>query len=188
MKRTDIQQKLSGGDRRSVGKSEEVVAEVLADARLFGALFDCMLADDPLVRMRAADAVEKITALRPDFLQPFKAKLIKRVAKIDQQEVRWHVAQLLTRLDLNGSERKTVASIINGYLNDKSSIVRTYSMQALAELAIQDAALKPVIVRQLEKLTEEGSPAMQSRGRKLLAKLKGDPVGVPIHQREGRAT
>jgi len=171
MKKSDLRQKLSGGDRRSIGKSEEVVSEVLADARLFGALFDCMLADDPLVRMRAADAVEKITLLRPDFLKPFKSKLITRVAKIDQQEVRWHVAQLVSRLELSRSERKTVHDFLQEYLNDKSSIVRTFAMQALADLATQDAGLKRGIVKQLERLTKEGTPAMQSRGKKLLVEL-----------------
>ncbi|MBM2840164.1 MAG: hypothetical protein HW412_692 [Bacteroidetes bacterium] len=172
MKKSDLLKKLSGGDRRSIGKSEEVVSEVLADARLFGALFDCILVDDPLVRMRAADAVEKITLLRPDFLKPCKSKLITRVAKIDQQEVRWHVAQLVSRLELNRSERKTVHDFLQRYLDDKSSIVRTFAMQALADIARQDAGLKRGIVKQLERLTKEGTPAMRSRGRKLLARLK----------------
>ena len=40
---TDILQKLAGGDFRSIGRSNEVVAEVLADPSLFGALFEGML-------------------------------------------------------------------------------------------------------------------------------------------------
>lgn len=172
MKRNDIIRELSGGDRRSLGKSENVVSEVLADARLFAPLFDCMLADDPLVRMRAADAVEKITALRPDFLRPLKAKLINRVAAIDQQEVRWHAAQLLPRLELNKAERDKVIRILKGYLQDESKIVKTFSMQALSDLAMQDARLRPSIIKELEALTRDGSPAMRSRGTKLLARLR----------------
>lgn len=171
MKKPDLLKRLGGGDRRSIGKSEEVVADVLADARLFKPLFDCMLEDDPLVRMRAADAVEKITVMRPDFLQPYKSKLIHRIASINQPEVRWHVAQLVSRLELSRIERKRVAAIMNGYLNDRSSIVKTFAMQALADLAGRDSGLKSGIVKVLQKLTEEGTPAMQNRGRKLLAKL-----------------
>jgi HEAT repeat protein len=171
MKKPDLVRKLSGGDRRSIGKSEDVVSEVLADARLFDALVDCMLVEDPLVRMRAADAVEKITLMRPDFLKKHKTKLMARAAKIDQKEVRWHVAQLLPRLELNSTERKTVQTILQSYLTDGSSIVRTFAMQALADLAMQDASLRPGIMKQLERLTKEGTPAMQSRGRKLLAEL-----------------
>lgn len=173
LKKPDLLKRLSGGDRRSIGKSEEVVADVLADARLFKPLFECMLEDDPLVRMRAADAVEKITAMRPDFLQPYKSKLIHHVAVVNQPEVRWHVAKLVSRLELNKSERRTVRALMDSYLTDKSSIVKTFAMQALADLACKDAGLKPRIVKQLQKLTEEGTPAMQARGRKLLARLIG---------------
>ena len=171
MKKPDLLKKLSGGDRRSIGKSEEVVADVLTDARLFKPLFECLLEDDPLVRMRAADAIEKITGMRPEFLQPFKSRLLRRVALIDQPEVRWHVAQLIPRLELTKGERKEVVALMDGYLTDKSSIVRTYAMQALADVASKDAFLKPRIVKQLQKLTDEGTPAMQARGRKLLARL-----------------
>ncbi len=171
MKKLDLLKKLSGGDRRSIGKSEEVIADVLADSRLFASLFDCMLADDPLVRMRAVDAVEKITILRPDFLRPHKARLLNHVAKIEQKEVRWHVAQLVSRLDLSKPERKKVVVLMNEYLSDRSSIVRTFAMQALADMACQDAGLRPGIIKQLRTLTGDGSPAMKSRGRKLLTEL-----------------
>jgi hypothetical protein len=46
-------------------------------------------------------------------------------------------------------------------------------MQALADIAEQNVGLKPEIIEKLEILTQEGSPAMKSRGRKLLSKLKG---------------
>jgi hypothetical protein len=168
--------KLAGSDRRSIGRSGEVVAEVLADPRLFGILFEGMLADDAVLRMRCADAVEKITARRPNLLQPYKKALIQKVAMIDQQEVRWHVALMIPRLKLTKAERRAVVSFLNDYLNDKSKIVKTFSMQALAEIAGQDSDLRASIVPQLEALTRTGSPAMQSRGRKLLAKLKSmDP-------------
>jgi hypothetical protein len=168
---TDLLSKLEGGDRRSVGRVDEVVADVLADPTLFAPLFEGMLHDNPLVRMRAADAVEKLTARHPEYLQPYKARLMGEVAHVKQQEVRWHVAQLFSRLDLDANERRA-AAILSGYLEDKSKIVKTFSMQALADIAEQDEALRPSIVRQLEELTRTGSPAMQSRGRKLLARLK----------------
>ncbi len=51
-----ILSKLEGGDRRSIGKANEVVAEVLADPTLFEVVFSGLFSDDPLVRMRVADA------------------------------------------------------------------------------------------------------------------------------------
>ena len=97
----NILEKLAGGDHRSIGRSAEVVRDVLDDPSLFETVFRGMLSADSLVQMRAADAVEKITLARPDLLTPFKRQLIERVAAIDQKEVRWHVAQILPRLRLN---------------------------------------------------------------------------------------
>ena len=170
---TDVLSKLAGADRRSIGKSAEVVADVLADPGLFGVLFEGMLDQDPVIRMRAADAIEKVTVSHPEYLAPYKTRLVHEVAQIDQQEVRWHVCQLVSRLKLTHAERRTVSVILTGYLDDESRIVKTFAMQALADLAEQDDGLRAPVIRQIEELTRSGSPAMQSRGRKLLAKLKG---------------
>jgi hypothetical protein len=121
--------------------------------------------------MRSADAVEKITALHPDYLQPYKNQLIEQVAHVDQQEVRWHVAQMWPRLELSEAEQVRVVEILLGYLNDKSKIVKTFAMQALADLAERDAKLRPQVIKLLAELIETGSPAMKSRGRKLLNRL-----------------
>jgi hypothetical protein len=168
----DILNKLTGGDRRSIGHVDEVVANVLNNPDLFDAVFNGMLADDPLIRMRAADAVEKITAKHPEYLHPYKPKLIEQIAGIDQQEVRWHVAQMFPRLKTSRTEQAVVIGILQDYLNDKSKIVKTFAMQALADFAERDPHLRPNIIPLLEELTATGSPAMKSRGRKLLARLK----------------
>ena len=166
-------QKLTGTDRRSIGKSNAVVAEVLSVPKLFGILFNGMLDDDPVLRMRCADAVEKVSAIHPEYLQPYKKQLLQQVAKIEQQEVRWHVAPLFSRMALTAKERRVAVEILAEYLKDKSKIVKTFSMQALADIAAQDEKLRRPLIKQLEKLTRTGSPAMQARGKKLLAKLKG---------------
>lgn len=166
-------QKLTGTDRRSIGKSNAVVAEVLSAPQLFGILFNGMLDDDPVLRMRCADAVEKVSAIHPEYLQPYKKQLLQQVARIEQQEVRWHVAPLFSRMALTAKERRVAVEILAEYLKDKSKIVKTFSMQALADIAARDEKLRRPLIKQLEKLTRTGSPAMQARGKKLLAKLKG---------------
>ena len=164
--------KLTGGDFRSKGNSEQVAAEVLLNPALFAELFAGLTDADALIRMRAADAVEKVTAGRPDLLQPFKSHLLKEVAAINQQEVRWHVAQMIPRLTLTSTERSRAVIILKNYLGDKSSIVKTFSMQALAELADQNEGLKPEIYSLIKMLTRTGTPAMKTRGRKLLMALQ----------------
>ncbi len=166
-----ILQKLEGGDRRSIGKSNEVVKHVLADPGLFGEVFAGMLSENPLVAMRAADAIEKITLRRADLLRRYKAVLIKQVALTDQKEVRWHVAQLLPRIQWHASDRRQVVLLLMDYLNDHSVIVKTFAMQALADLTRQDPRLRPSVLACLRKFTATGTAAMKARGRKLVAEL-----------------
>ena len=71
-----ILEKLRGGDSRSIGRANEVVADVLKDPALFSIVFNVMLEPDPIIRMRAADAVEKITEQHPEWLDPYKQLLI----------------------------------------------------------------------------------------------------------------
>jgi HEAT repeat protein len=180
-------QKLREGDRRSIGRSNEVVSEVLSNPRLFGVVFSGLSADDPLIRMRSADAVEKITAQRPELLRPYKNKLIRDVSATQQKEVRWHVAQMLPRLELNEEERKRVFRLLLGYLNDSSSIVRTLTMQALADIGRDSAALLPSVRQHLAELSITGSPAMKARGRKLLHTLNGLTARSTATHRKRRA-
>jgi hypothetical protein len=166
-------QKLTGTDRRSTGRSDEVAAAILAQPELFGVIFDGILSADPVLRMRCADAVEKASAQNPALLKPHKAQLIGPIAQIDQQEVRWHAAQMFARVTLTPKERKRVMAILETYLNDKSAIVKAFSMQAMADLAMQDDSLRPMVLAKIKALMQNGTPAVQSRGRKLLLKLGG---------------
>ena len=163
--------KLSGGDRRSIGRSNEIVEEILNRPSLFRYLFEGMASDDAIVRMRAADVAEKVTARRPELLQPHKKKLFRIAGSSDQQEMRWHAALMIPRLKLTAKERAAAMDIFFDYLRDRSSIVKTFAMQGLATLASTDSRLRAKILPLLRELTEVGTPAMRARGRKLLQHL-----------------
>lgn len=166
-----ILRKLQGGDRRSTGAADEVAAEIAADEALFATVFAGMVGDDPVVRMRAADAIEKATRESPALLQPYKERLLGEVAAVAQQEVRWHLAQMIARLTLDPAEQERAVTLLARFLQDESRIVQVNAMQALADLAAEDDALRAEVAPMLRRLTESGSPAVRARGRKLLARL-----------------
>lgn len=167
----DIIKQLSGGDRRSIGKVNFVVNKVLKEPSLFDALFNGLFNEDDVVRMRAADAIEKISKTNPEILKPYKRKFIYEISQIEQQEVRWHLAQIFPRLNMTDKEKKEVINILKNYLNDKSKIVKTFAMQALTDFAEQDENLKKWVICLLKDTIEKGSPAMQSRAKKLLGRF-----------------
>ncbi len=163
---------MKGGDLRSIGRAEEVVQDILDNPALFAEVFEGMLDDDPLVKMRSADALEKVSSKHPEYLQPFKNRLISEVSQVRQQEVRWHVAQMFSYLEADKMERDEIIRILFSYLDtDKSKIVKVCSVQSLANLARNDEVMRHKVVRKLEEVIASGSPAMISRAKKLLAEL-----------------
>ena len=167
----ELLKSLSGGDRRSVGESNLVASAVLEDPKLIAVLFQGVEASDPVLRMRCADAIEKVTAKCPDLLVPYKKLILQRLTKIEQKEVRWHVAPMLARLPLTESEETAAVSLLLSYTSDRSSIVKTMSMQALADIALRSHRLLPEITQHIEELSNIGTPAMKARGRRLLQSL-----------------
>lgn len=171
---SELLEKLPGGDLRSIGRADEVVEDILNDPQRFGEVFEGMLAEDPIIRMRSADVIEKVARQHPAYLAPYKHRLISQVSKICQQEVRWHVAQMFSYLSLDEKDRDEVVKILFAWLDspDKSKIVKVCSMQTLADLAEQDNTLRPQVKLKLQELISTGSPAMVSRARKLLKGLR----------------
>lgn len=164
-----IIEKLSGGDLRSIGRADEVVKDILRSPALFKYAFEGIFNPDPVIRMRCADVLEKVSSIHPKYLQPYKKRLINEVSKIDQQEVKWHLAQMFSYLNLKSSERKKIIEILFSYLdNEKSNIVKVFSMQTLANFAQKDQNIKDRVIKKINKLIKTGSPAIVSRGKKLL--------------------
>jgi hypothetical protein len=73
---------------------------------------------------------------------------------------------------LSEAECQRAASILETYLEDPSSIVKTCALQALADLSQQDASLQPMVLDLLRLHGRSGTPAMRARCRKLLKNME----------------
>ena len=76
---------------------------------------------------------------------------------------------MAVRLPLSAPELERVWHILLGYTHDRSRIVQTTAMQALADLASAHPHLEPQARAHIATMMESGQPAVQARGRKLLA-------------------
>jgi len=130
-----------------------------------------MCADDPLVRMRAADAAEKVSRKQPQLLRPFKAELLRLLDEAGEQELRWHLAQMVPRLPLSGRERLRAAATFRRYLEDRSSILKTCALQAIADIAADHESLRAETRACLGYAAKNGTAAMKARARKLLTRF-----------------
>ncbi len=168
---------LAGGDRRSTGEANRAAAIVLRQPQRLPELVECLWSDDPVLRMRGADAVEKISITRRDLIQPFAKELLGLAEECEQAELRWHLALMAPRLQLAPAARKRVIATLRRYLDDRSSIVRTCAIQGLAELSRGDTALEAEMIELLERCTRTGTAAMKARSRKLLKWLRANQSG-----------
>lgn len=171
MLRQTIVAMIEGADRRSIGRSEEVAQLVLKEPRRFRELIKCLWHENPVVRMRAADAAEKVSAKKPRLLDRHKLELLGLLAETEQIELRWHLAQMVPRLRLTAPERRLAAAALQHCLEDRSSIVKTFALQALADLARNDAVLRRKVHLLLDHALQSGTPAMKARSRKLLKRF-----------------
>jgi hypothetical protein len=172
VRRQTIVTLLKGGDRRSIGKADQIAKLVLSEPKRFAELLECLWDEDPIVRMRAADAAEKVTVTHPAFLNPHKQELLGLLEEAEQIELRWHLALMVPRLTLNAREKARAAAALQRYLEDRSSIVKTFALQGLADLARQDTHLLETAKRAIEESLRAGTAAMKARARKLLKELQ----------------
>lgn len=103
------------------------------------------------VRSRAADALEKAS--------------------------RRHLAQMLPRLPLDPGERQRAVAILEGFLEDGSTIVRVNALEGLAALARGDGELAAKVASQLAAVLASGTPAEKARARKLMRGGLGTGAG-----------
>lgn len=163
---------LVGGDRRSIGKSDEVVQIVLRQPANFDALFQGFYSPHPVVRMRTADAVEKITAEKPELLLPYHTPMLEMLEHCEQMEVQWHLAQIIPRLSLSPTEVFECYHKVEKYLASPSAIVNTFALQCLVDLAFQQNTLLTETKRHLKAGGTSRSKAVQSRCRKLIKEME----------------
>lgn len=169
---TDILRTLHGGDRRSIGHADKVAQEVGTKPDLFEEFFSGLYADEPIIRMMASDAIEKVTQTRPELLTGYVSKVIAILATAQQQEVCWHMAQIAPRLQYSAEEEKEIVASLKEYLSHKSKIVQVSAMEALAIFAERNTSMLAEVINILDAHQKTGSPAVRSRGKKLLIRLR----------------
>jgi Asp-tRNA(Asn)/Glu-tRNA(Gln) amidotransferase B subunit len=159
---------LAPGDMRSTGQSD-AVARMLVDApELFDAVFRAVTSEDKGLAMRSADAIEKASRKNSNLLGPHKAKLLELAETATQQEVQWHVAQMLERIELGPIEQRTaVAALERIYAESVSRIVKVSTLRALVRIAAGDPQLERRALRLLDDAATSAIPSLRARARKL---------------------
>lgn len=161
---------LSGGDLRSIGRSNEAVLKVRNEDD-FDELFKCLFYKDRIVRMRSADAISKIALRYPSYILRHKADLMDLCCTVNDKELKWHLAFLVPKLNLTDKEKEIVWQRLLGWVLDteESKIVRVNSLQALFEIAEKDNFYSKDFELVTNQIKKENIPSLNARIKKLIS-------------------
>jgi hypothetical protein len=87
---------------------------------------------------------------------------------------------MVPRLRLNAREQQAAISLLSGYLEDGSSIVKTFALQGLADISETEPSFRGRVVEILGEAARKGTPAMKARSRKLLRHLGCCCMGISL--------
>jgi hypothetical protein len=166
-----------GGASNSLGRTDEVVAAVVGDRRRLEELYGCLSEDDAWLRMRAADALEKVCRQHPDWLEPYVDRLLDHAGASSQASVRWHTAQILRQVDLTAEQARVAAAWLERVLAtaDVDWIVAAQAMETLVRFADDGAVPAERAARLLEVQRGHRSPSVVRRAERLLGRLGVQP-------------
>jgi hypothetical protein len=167
-----IRQMLTPGTCLDPGRVLEVVALVESRAGKLNQLIRCLFDENPAVASRAADALERITRDRPERAQQWKHALIGLLSETTEKKVRWNLALTIPRLKLTIADCRRTAAVLETWLDDPSSIVKTSALHGMADLTRQDSSSLPDILDMLRVAGRSGTPAMRARSRILLKAME----------------
>ena len=160
--------RLAGGDRSSIGAATAIADEIQAEPQRFPVVWHLLRHQEALVRMRAADALEKASRQMPEQLQPFKAELLSRRLEDGTPEVRWHLLAMSARLVLDRHEAKTlIDQCRDALIADKSRIARVAALQAAHDLAKEHPEFTRTLDEMLDVAARSDIPSLRARARKL---------------------
>jgi hypothetical protein len=178
-----IRQMLAPGRRLDAGRVCEVVALLEERPGKLAQVVECLWDDDPAIANRAADVLERVTRDRPERLQRWKQPLLGLMAEAEEKKLRWNLALVVPRLQLTMPECRRVAALLQSWLDDPSSIVKTAALHGIADLTRQDPSSLPAAIELLQIAGRSGTPAMRARSRILLKELESNQ-----RKRRGRSS
>lgn len=167
-----LRELLTGGDRRSIARSNAALILLRADRSRVAELVKLVADRDWLVVMRAADLLEKLAHERPAWIQRFRRLFIGSLADNESWEIRLQIARTLPLLRWTPDERPQVLRILRRYVNDPQLFVKAWALDSLARFAENDPGLMLVVRRLLRTFKQSGRPALRSRAARIQARLR----------------
>ena len=164
----DFTELLTGDDLRSLGKSSEIIS-LINDQNSFDKLFTYLYYNDRAIVMKTIDLIEKITLEHKEYLQKHKLEIFNMSNDAKNIELKWHLAQLIVRINYTNNEIKIVWKILEKWILDtkESKIVRVNSLQSLYEIVKDNNEYQNNLMKIVKIIREENISSINARIKKL---------------------
>jgi hypothetical protein len=162
-----------GGHKNSLGEVGTVIERVLHDASLLAELYDCLFNEDAWVRMRAADAMEKVARLHPDWLEPYVDRLLRDFSVSTQPSIQWHLAQIYSQVKLSDTQKRLAIAWLEQLLasSEIDWIVAANAMDTLAQFTRDGSVPTSTAAALVTVQLRHTSKAVVRRANKILDQL-----------------
>jgi hypothetical protein len=184
----EIRRLLSGGDRRSIAKSNRVRLLIDQNPSLVAELAALTGDEDWLVTQRAIDLLEKLAHDHREWIAPHKNIFVGPLAASDKWEIRLQIVRALPLFQWSPAQARRVEKILLENLSFPQTFVRAWALDGLATLAERRAALLPIVRRHLRDFEASPSKALQARARHIRARLGGPGVSQSSTRSPDRQT
>ena len=163
-----------GGHTNSLGRTEELVQIVLADKSRLEELYLCMFDDDAWVRMRAADGIEKVCRVRPEWIKYYTGRFIKELSNRTQPSIQWHLAQIYRQVELSDSEGALIIKWLKRLIStvEVDWIVSANVMETLVQFAEAGQIKRADTLELLKIQKQHKSKSVVRRADKMIERLK----------------
>lgn len=173
--RGQLETLLAGGDPYSQGSADVAASLVLHQPDWLGEVLECVFSHDRAVRMRASDALEKICRARPDLLQPHVSRLLSEMSRIEQPPVQWRLAQILSQVQLDESQRAAAVAVFeHNLVTSDNWVLTSLTLESFSVLARADPALRARLVVWLDRYRDSPHAPIARQARRLLAAFGRD--------------
>lgn len=164
---------LTGGHPNSLGRTLEVVDQVMADQTKLEALFLCYKSDDEVVRLRTSNGMKRVTRAHPAWMVPFIDRLIDEIGNLDQASAQWTLADIFKELAdhklMSDTQIDRATALLKRNLaNHNDWIVLNNTMKTLHDWSKNDPELKLWLQPHLERLSQDKRKSVSKRAAKLL--------------------
>lgn len=166
---------LTGGDRRSIAKSNRARRLVEREPTLVAELVTLTRDPDWLVTQRAIDLLEKLAHDHVQWIAPYKGVFLGPLARSDKWEIRLQIVRALPLFRWSPAQLRRARAILIENVSFPQTFVRAWALDGFARLTANDPAARRTVLKHLREFERSSSKALQARARHIRSRLYDTP-------------